>query len=237
MRGLGVLLAYILGFAHVALAEDSRGMEEVNFRVTVTRKSQSPPASTPQEFKVQVDPQVCGETRTEDPSPHKAGGPLHGTILWLEGNITPPERNSVSGTQLMAIDKCSFVPGLLFVHPGQDISIVNRDPILHSIRIMGQKNRPLVRVLPPQLKEVTINLSEPEIVAVTSDLHPWMKSYIFVIPHRLYGLTNRDGEATFKSVPMGQFKLNLWHPLLGFRQDPGPLVVNKTMRDLRIEWP
>ena len=54
---------------------------------------------------------------------------------------------------------------------------------------------------------------------IVCDTHPWMKSYVGVLPHPFFDVTNRDGTFSIENIPVGTYEIGVWHELLGRRLD------------------
>jgi hypothetical protein len=73
-------------------------------------------------------------------------------------------------------------------------------------------NEPQAQGTPPADKR----LDKPEVmVPVRCDLHPWMTSYIGVLPHPYYTVSGEDGRFSIRNLPPGRYTLEAWHETLG----------------------
>ena len=55
----------------------------------------------------------------------------------------------------------------------------------------------------------------PEIgIKVKCDVHPWMASYLHVVKHPFFAVTDADGNYEIKNVPPGEYELITWHETL-----------------------
>jgi hypothetical protein len=52
-------------------------------------------------------------------------------------------------------------------------------------------------------------------VAVTCELHSWMKSWVVVAEHPFYALTDSAGAFRLPNVPPGKYKVRMWQEALG----------------------
>jgi hypothetical protein len=56
----------------------------------------------------------------------------------------------------------------------------------------------------------------PEVmIPVKCNIHAWMKSYIGVLEHPYYAVTNDGGEFVIHGLPPGGYTLAAWHEELG----------------------
>ncbi len=62
-------------------------------------------------------------------------------------------------------------------------------------------------------------LNTPGLLEVRSETgEDWLKSYVFIMPHRFFAVTNANGEFTFAGLPSGKYDMILWHETLGVKR-------------------
>ncbi len=114
---------------------------------------------------------------------------------------------------------CVFTPHVLLVGVNQKMTINNLDKTLHNVRTVSFMNDVVNKVqmyLPnmPQPSD-TVIFKEPEVVEVVCDVHGWMKSYVHVVEHPYYSITNEEGAFELTNVPPGTYTLKVEHEKLG----------------------
>ncbi len=50
------------------------------------------------------------------------------------------------------------------------------------------------------------------------NVHPWMKSYVGVVGHPFFAVSNDAGQFEIKDLPAGTYVLEAWHEKLGVSQ-------------------
>jgi hypothetical protein len=60
------------------------------------------------------------------------------------------------------------------------------------------------------------------------DVHPWMTSYIGVLPHPYYAVTGDDGSFTIEKLPPGNYTIEAWHESLGTQTQQVTVDANGT---------
>ena len=55
-------------------------------------------------------------------------------------------------------------------------------------------------------------------IPVKCNVHPWMKSYIGVVPHPYFVVTGSDGRYSLENLPPGEYTLEVWHERLGAQE-------------------
>ncbi|MBM4263699.1 MAG: hypothetical protein FJ145_20020 [Deltaproteobacteria bacterium] len=110
---------------------------------------------------------------------------------------------------------CAFVPHVQIAPVGSELLLKNSDPILHTVHArMGRET--LFNVGLPKWRRVTKSLTRVGIVRVDCDvLHTWMSAAIVVVATPYHGLTDGRGEFHIPMVPVGEYRVDIWHEKLG----------------------
>ncbi len=79
-------------------------------------------------------------------------------------------------------------------------------------------------------------LYTPGLLEVRSELgEEWLRSYVFVIPHRFFAVTNASGEFAFSALPPGKYDMILWHETLGVKRQLVEVSAN-AKNELLVTW-
>lgn len=109
------------------------------------------------------------------------------------------------------IDK-QFVPHVLVVRTGTDISFPNADNLFHHVYSFS----PVKQFELKLYKEFTaqpLNFESPGVVDIGCNIHDWMLGYIIVSDSPFFGKTDSSGSATLQ-LPKGEYSVRFWHPLV-----------------------
>jgi plastocyanin len=107
---------------------------------------------------------------------------------------------------------CHYQPHVLGVMTNQDITIKNSDPTTHNIHFTPANNPDWNQSQPNGAPPLTHKLARAEtLVPVKCNQHPWMKSYIGVLKHPFFAVSNPDGSFEIKGVPPGKYTVVAWH--------------------------
>jgi len=71
---------------------------------------------------------------------------------------------------------------------------------------------PHVQVVPVG---TTLEIKNDGLISVKCDVHIWMSAFIVVKDHPFWAVSAEDGTCRIENVPVGQYKLNVWHEELG----------------------
>lgn len=192
----------------------------------------------PEVLDMSSDPKCkkIGKDHQERPVVHRpAGLGVADAVVWIEniGERYPPEEGDVP----FVIEHCRF-PNVTVARVGQSVEFVNADPVLHSVRAEARLDRRGLAhhfVLPKEgstrrieMKRATRNFP------VTSDVHPWMKSRLYVFDHPFFAVTDAKGRFELGVPGNGPYRVVVEHPYLGRIERTG--IVDH-LRDFRFPQP
>jgi len=121
---------------------------------------------------------------------------------------------------------CMYAPHVIGVQTGQDIKILNSDPLLHNIHALPNENRGFNFGMPKQGDERNRAFAVPEVmVRVKCDVHPWMGAWVGVLEHSYYSVTSDDGSFEITGLPAGDYVVEAWH------EEYGTQTINVTVGD------
>jgi len=193
--------------------------------------------------RVTKDEVVCGKRK---PSPRLVTGKGNGVryaVVWLDG-IAQGKRCAPPGTATLRQRNCEYAPHVLILNPGDELEIVNEDPILHNVHSYDLNNslRSVFNIAQP-VRNFHSRVRGADIAAVQSMLttcdagHPWMNAYIVRAASPYYAVTDADGRFRIDGVPPGTYTLRMWHEGITCRTSAGgpgtPPVVEPAYTDSR----
>ncbi len=187
-----------------------RGGGDVSGTVTFAG---SPPS--PETIEVSKDTSVCGETKTLHNVTVGSGGGLADAVVWIDGITQGKDWGSVGGGTVDQ-NKCDYAPHTQIVKAGDEVEIVNSDPILHNIHAYYRETETLFNLAQPMKGMKTpkkLDKSGP--VHLKCDVHSWMSAWIFVAAHPYVAVTGPEGRFSLTDVPAGSWKVKAWHPKYG----------------------
>jgi plastocyanin len=107
---------------------------------------------------------------------------------------------------------CVFVPHVLFVRPGQTITVTNSDATGHNANFNFFNNQAVNFLVPAGgKKDLKIETDEPAPIPVECNVHPWMKAHLIVQEHPYVGISGEDGVLEIANLPVGDVTLRVWH--------------------------
>jgi plastocyanin len=130
----------------------------------------------------------------------------------IKGNFAPPSTP-------VTIDQkgCQYYPHVNAVQVGQPLQIKNDDQTLHNVHAMPNVNSQFNEGQPVQGMVSTKKFDKAEITPfkIKCDVHGWMKSYMAVMPHPFYAVSQNNGTFTISNLPPGQYTVVAWHEKYG----------------------
>ena len=114
---------------------------------------------------------------------------------------------------------CMYEPHVVAVRAGQPLEIKNDDQATHNILAMPEQNPKWNRSETPGAAPIEEIFATPETaIPLRCNVHPWMKSYVFVFSHPYYSVTGKDGQFELKNLPPGAYTVEAWQEKYG-KQD------------------
>jgi len=155
-------------------------------------------------------------------------GPVYPQTLVLGegntmGNVFVYVKNAPAGdykapADPLVIDQkgCNYHPHIIGVMVGQPVKILNPDGTLHNVHALSKVNPEFNMAMPKFRTEVTKTFDKPEFMfALKCDVHPWMTSWVSVMPNPFFAVTQTDGKFEIKDLPDGTYTIEAWHEKLG----------------------
>lgn len=116
-----------------------------------------------------------------------------------------------------------FIPRVLAVPVGSTVDFLNSDRTFHNVFSTSEaKKFDLGLYSPGRSRSVTFD--NPGVVKILCHVHPHMEAFIVVKEHPSFGFTDGRGNYQLENVPLGKFRLEIWHPEFGSRVESFTLV-------------
>jgi plastocyanin len=167
-------------------------------------------------IKMDADPVCAGlhSAPVESQTVTGAAGTLANVLVYIK---TPGVTGKAPAAPLKLEQKgCIYMPHVAAVVVGQPVKIVNDDPTLHNVHALAKVNPEFNQAQPFQNMELDKTFDKPEMaISIKCDVHPWMQSYLSVLPHPYFAVTGEDGSFNIEGVPAGSYEVEAWHESLG----------------------
>lgn len=193
--------------------------------------------------RVTKDEAVCGRRK---PSPRLLTGADNGVrnaVVWID-RISAGKKGRPSGIATLRQHNCEYSPHVLLLNPGDELEIVNEDPLLHNVHSydMNAGLRSVFNIAQP-VRGYHTHVRGSDIEGITAMMttcdagHPWMSAYIIRASSPYCAVTDADGNFTLGDVPPGTYTLKMWHEGIAARPSKGgpamPPIVEGPYTDSR----
>lgn len=179
---------------------------------------------------------AAGEERRTEYVVIGSGNTLQNVFVYVKDGL--PAAMYPVPPQPVVLDqqKCRYVPRVLGVQVGQQLTIRNSDALLHNVRAEGVINEPFDIGTPVQHMAVPRTFATREVmVPVKCNVHSWMNAYIGVLEHPFFAVTDANGRFSMPQLPPGTYTIEAWHEQFGV-QTQQVTVAAQDSKDLTFTY-
>ncbi len=203
-------VAAVLGLVFSVGAFSANIMGKVNFKGTAPKMDA---------LKMNSDPycakENAGKTVLKEEVVVNSNGTLENVFVYVkEGVKNPPPVTA----EAITIDQhgCKYKPHVMGVRVNQPFKILNSDPTMHNIHGLPKLNNQFNHGMPTKGQVIEKKFTKAENgIKIKCDVHGWMLSYLNVVDHPFFAVTDDKGSFTIKDLPPGDYTLEAWHEKFG----------------------
>ncbi len=174
------------------------------------------------------DHAVCGESFLNS-TLDGDGVRLAGAVVWLTG-VRAGKPLPLTRLFLLTHTHCLLSPRTQAALVGGTLNLRNDDPLGHRARFLRYQNPEPLKLVSHtgdgQVVPVEDVLTQPGLLEVRCDLHPWTRAWIAVFDHPYFMVTERNGAFSLDSVPPGRYRVAAWHERFGSTEDSVTVPTN-----------
>lgn len=200
-------------------------------------------APEPTRIQIDKDVEICGQGDREIQEVRLSGDHLSNTVVYLDnipsGKAFPETKEGNHLDQ----EKCAFVPHLQVMKNKDQISIMSKDPLSHTIHtyeVDGATRTTIFNVaVPNQFFKFSqkVRLRKGKVVKVECDTHKFMHAWMLVLDHPYFSVVDPEGSYSIENIPPGTYQLVAWNPVLGEQRKEVKVDPNGTLAvDFDFQW-
>ncbi len=168
-----------------------------------------------------------------------AGGrPTGDAVVSVEGiaekHIKSQISNLKSKKTLMDQRDMKFIPRVLPVLVGTTVEFPNNDKTFHNVYSNSEAKKFDLGLYAPG-KSRSAKFEKAGVAKILCNVHPSMEGYVVVKSHPYYGATDSRGNYSVTRLPLGKYRLEVWHPDFGTKVLPFELVRDGEVLALDME--
>jgi hypothetical protein len=162
----------------------------------------------------------CHGVRRSPPAPSD-GGAMRAALVWLvdvqRGKPLPTSRRFTIENR-----DCLLYPAVQAAIASGTLNVKNSDTLAHRTRFVDAATGEIIETVRQtdagQIVPIADPLRKPGLVELRCDLHPWTRAWIHVFAHPYFVETVPEGAFRIDSIPPGRYRLVVWHPDRGSRE-------------------
>ena len=166
------------------------------------------------------------------------GRPTSEAVVSVEGLSREDLKSQISTLKLkpavMDQQDLKFLPHVLPVVVGTAVEFSNNDKTFHNVFSTSEpKKFDLGLYSPGRRRSVTFD--KPGVVRILCHVHPNMEAFILVKDHPYFSAADSRGNYRLDGVPLGKFRLQVWHPQLGTTDAGVEIVRDGEVLDINFD--
>lgn len=156
----------------------------------------------------------------------------HGKAINNAVVVNPTKPISVIDQQPAIMDQVdkSFLPFVLAVEEGRQVSFPNSDNIRHHVYSFSEPKRFEIKLYANKPKDPVI-FDKAGIVVLGCNIHDSMIGYIFISKWKNFTISNSEGHATFTQQAERPDSILVWHPWAKELTQPQVVAIDQWPED------
>ena len=135
---------------------------------------------------------------------------------------THPSKNKTKRA-LMDQRELKFIPRVLALVVGTIVDFPNNDKTFHNV-FSASEAKKFDLGLYPSGQSRSVTFDRAGVVRILCNVHPNMEAYIVVKNHPYVSVPDSRGNYSLNGIPLGKYRVEVWHPELGTKVIPVELV-------------
>lgn len=167
------------------------------------------------------------------------GKPTADAVVSVEGvpqEIAKAQLAAAKSSKKARVDQrdMKFIPYVLPIVAGTTVEFPNNDKTWHNV-FSKSDTKPFDLGLYPPGKSRSQAFDKPGVVRILCNAHPAMEGFIVVKDHPYIAAPDKRGNYRLDGVPLGKFRLQVWHPQLGTSETGVEIVRDGEVVDINFD--
>lgn len=175
-------------------------------------------APAPEPIDMSAEP-TCAEKHEGTPTQQTVvvndDGTLRNVFVYVKEGLPDQAWPASDEQTVLDQDGCVYVPHVIGVRAGEELTIRNSDGLLHNVNAQPETNRGFNVGQPTNMETNRSFTAQEVMIPVTCEVHGWMNAYIGVVEHPYFAVTGDGGTFTLEGLPPGTYTIEAWHEQYG----------------------
>jgi plastocyanin len=144
------------------------------------------------------------------------GGTLANAVVYIQEDMSKYSFTTPSDPAKIDQKGCQYHPHVVGMMAGQTLQVTNSDKTTHNIHPVPKDNKEWNQSQAEGTAPLMEVFARPEnAILVKCNVHPWMRSYIFVFKNPYFSITGADGKFSIANLPPGTYTIVAWQEQFG----------------------
>ena len=164
---------------------------------------------------------------------------LKNTFVWIRRGLEQWQFEPPSDPVVLTQRGCLFEPHIVGAQVGQPIQISNSDPCAHNVHATPRRNPGFNVTQAARGAQDLFRFDQAEVLLpIKCDIHGWMTTYVGVVSHPFFAISDDSGAFQLPALPAGQYTVEATHEVLGSQRrkltiaEDATISVEFTFRDI-----
>jgi plastocyanin len=167
-----------------------------------------------------------------------AGKPTPDVVVSIEGVAPESFKAQLAAMKakkaVMNQREQKFLPAILPVVVGTRVEFPNNDKVWHNVYSKGGAKDFDLGLYPPG-KSRGMTFDKPGVARILCNAHPNMEAFVVVKDHPFFSAADKGGNYRIDGIPLGTYRVTVWHPELGTTEVGVELVREGQVSDINFD--